>query len=132
MKPEIKQKWIEALRSGEYSQTEGKLHTPDGFCCLGVLTDLYLKETNQQWEFHEKTGDITSDDYYTFEETDDFLPKSVSDWAGLNTNCPEVMTENGDFDEESDGDEYLSRELSDLNDNGYNFESIAELIQAQL
>lgn len=132
MKPDIKQKWIEALRSEEYTQTEGKLHTPEGYCCLGVLTDLYLKETNQQWEFHEKTGDIISDDFYTFEETDDFLPKSVSDWAGLNTNCPEVVVENGyDGDEYDNGEDY-STELSELNDHGYNFGSIAELIEAQL
>lgn len=38
--------WIEALRSGEYKQTEGQLHDPDenSFCCLGVLCDLARKD----------------------------------------------------------------------------------------
>ena len=42
MNPELKSKWIEALRSGEFKQTTGmfkKTHS-DGterFCCLGVL-----------------------------------------------------------------------------------------------
>lgn len=38
--------WIDALRSGEYEQGSGALQTRDGkFCCLGVLCDVYRKET---------------------------------------------------------------------------------------
>lgn len=42
---EYKDKWIAALRSGEYKQGQGMLcHVGDGetreFCCLGVLADL--------------------------------------------------------------------------------------------
>lgn len=44
MDPEIKAKWVAALRSGEYKQTRGMLKKegPDGpsFCCLGVLADV--------------------------------------------------------------------------------------------
>jgi len=40
MNPEIKQKWIEALKSGEYKQTDGKLRQDNRFCCLGVLCDI--------------------------------------------------------------------------------------------
>lgn len=41
MNPEIKQKWIEALRSGKYAQTTKVLKTFDNrFCCLGVLCDI--------------------------------------------------------------------------------------------
>lgn len=36
----LKAKWIEALRSGEYKQTQHKLKDNIGFCCLGVLCDL--------------------------------------------------------------------------------------------
>lgn len=32
----FKNKWIKALRSGEYSQTKRKLQDKDGYCCLGV------------------------------------------------------------------------------------------------
>lgn len=49
MKPEIKQKWIDALRSGEYQQDVGVLKTEKGYCCLGVLADLYNKEHNLEW-----------------------------------------------------------------------------------
>lgn len=35
--------WVEALRSGEYEQTNGALRYEDKFCCLGVACDLYRK-----------------------------------------------------------------------------------------
>jgi len=42
MNPEIKTKWVTALRSGEYKQTKGKLreYGRKRFCCLGVLADI--------------------------------------------------------------------------------------------
>lgn len=33
---EFKEKWIAALRSGEYKQAYGTLVSGDGYCCLGV------------------------------------------------------------------------------------------------
>lgn len=42
MNPEWKEKWITALRSGDYSQGVGNLMgEEDTFCCLGVLCDIY-------------------------------------------------------------------------------------------
>ncbi|HEV8263241.1 MAG TPA: hypothetical protein VGQ19_21085 [Burkholderiales bacterium] len=40
MDTEVKRKWIEALRSGRYQQTQKALRNDDGYCCLGVLCDL--------------------------------------------------------------------------------------------
>lgn len=40
MDKELKQKWIDALRSGEYKQTKGTLRDTNGHCCLGVLCDV--------------------------------------------------------------------------------------------
>lgn len=37
MDPGIKRKWVEALRSGKYTQTVGTLRDGYGYCCLGVL-----------------------------------------------------------------------------------------------
>lgn len=39
MKKAIKDKWIAALRSGEYKQGKGALQKEGAFCCLGVLGD---------------------------------------------------------------------------------------------
>ena len=55
MKPELKQRWVEALRSGEYQQGFEKLKrsdTEDGVCQLcvvGVLADLLVKEGYGEW-----------------------------------------------------------------------------------
>ena len=36
----LRDRWIKALRSGEYTQTKHYLRNKGGFCCLGVLCDL--------------------------------------------------------------------------------------------
>ena len=44
MNQELKQKWIDALRSGKYKQGTGRLkqiiNGESTFCCLGVLCDV--------------------------------------------------------------------------------------------
>jgi hypothetical protein len=43
MTPELKAKWIEALRSGRYEQGVGSLFDSGDktYCCLGVLCDIH-------------------------------------------------------------------------------------------
>ena len=55
MKPEIKTAWIEALRSGDFTQARQVLHDPrsGGFCCLGVLSVL----TGVEWIYDEPEDD---------------------------------------------------------------------------
>lgn len=53
MDPELKAKWLEALRSGKYEQGIRVLKTKEGkFCCLGVLCDISGKGS-----FIEDLGD---------------------------------------------------------------------------
>lgn len=42
LRPEVKQAWLDALRSGAYKQGTGRLYDEDecAYCCLGVLTRL--------------------------------------------------------------------------------------------
>lgn len=40
MNKALKRRWVKALRSGDYPQTQGALKTDAGFCCLGVLCEL--------------------------------------------------------------------------------------------
>jgi hypothetical protein len=53
MNPEVKAKWLMALRSGEFTQGKGALRvmkdsirSPSGesHCCLGVLCELYKRD----------------------------------------------------------------------------------------
>lgn len=39
MKKEIKQKWLDALRSSKYQQGQGWLCLDNKYCCLGVLAE---------------------------------------------------------------------------------------------
>lgn len=41
LNPEFKAKWIAALRSGDYQQTQETLRDSKGFCCLGVACDVF-------------------------------------------------------------------------------------------
>lgn len=129
MNQEIKVKWVEALRSGEYEQGVKALcqfqpdATTPNFCCLGVLTDLYIKEKNLAWRVIETSRLGTK--IMEFEDNDAMLAESVQDWAGFHNWCPSVPFKN-DY-----GYEY-NRALSSLNDNGLSFDSIADLIEKHL
>jgi hypothetical protein len=54
---ELAHRWIEALRSGQYTKTRRILQDPDGgFCAIGVLGDLLVKDSHGllKWDF----GDV--------------------------------------------------------------------------
>jgi len=111
MNPQIKQKWVSALRSGEYQQTQRYLRKEDGFCCLGVLCDLYGKENNVEWQHNEVDG-------YFYGNHFSILPSSVVEWSGIADSNPYV---NGGTDT-----------LGGLNDRGSTFEQIADVIEEHL
>jgi hypothetical protein len=65
MNQELKAKWVEALRSGEYKQTTGELHdrATDSYCCLGVLCRVVGAEFGDVMEHNEDDGEWVSHDY---------------------------------------------------------------------
>ena len=81
MNKEWKEKWVTALRSGKYQQGQGVLRSKDDkFCCLGVLCDLFAKET----------GSIDWEEYgpdYAFEYCAGTLHKRVANETGLARHC---------------------------------------------
>lgn len=130
MNPEVKQKWIDALRSGNYEQGSEKLRTVTGYCCLGVLCDLYSKEQGAEWEFRgldENTHQTT--DYWYFEDQSEFLPESVKEWAGLPVVNPSVRVDVTDNDDEDDW--FYNDEIANLNDSGYTFNELSNVIEQQ-
>jgi len=128
MDSSLKQKWVRALRSGKYKQASGQLKTEDGFCCLGVLCDVYdstnwtvaadndLGEAYQEWHYKiSKLGGYTS-------IMKDVLPDEVVDAAGLDLQNPEVPY----------GIDGTRTSLAQLNDTGATFAQIADLIETHL
>jgi hypothetical protein len=115
MNVNVKEKWVKALRSNEYTQGKNYLNCCGKYCCLGVLTDLYLKETTQEWE--EPNARIKAFDGRTC-----VLPKIVQQWAGLYSDLGDEIIVNGE-----------PASLVGCNDSlGLNFNEIADLIESQL
>jgi hypothetical protein len=108
MKKNIMNKWVKALRSGKYSQCEEKLCMVDGvtgeesYCCLGVLTDLYLQDRKRQKKgpgidnfvvYTKKDLDHDCDfPKWEVDDEDGLLPKEVATWAGFNTENKDYQT----------------------------------------
>lgn len=148
MKTEIADLWTAALESGEYSQTTNHLRNSTGFCCLGVLCDLYQKETGLgKWE---KTA-TQNGDWFMFNTGSDVsaigLPIDVMNWSGM-TNSAGLPNDAETTDEEGKKDYILEKALvtiedfnegdrpgvfyylSSLNDLAeYDFKQIAEVIK---
>lgn len=69
---EIKQKWVEALRSGKYTQSRSRLRSDSGYCCLGVLCDVIEPA---EWRCHttELSSGIINNWSYGDNETDNYI-----------------------------------------------------------
>lgn len=131
MKSEIKQKWVEALRSDKYAQGKFRLYDGTNYCCLGILCELYLKETGETWgplDDHISDG---TDKYYIDGESE-VLPGVVGEWAGVNGSGVdgsglEVVIPL------PEPEQTMKVGIISLNDDlDYTFPQIADLIEAQL
>ena len=108
MKKNIMNKWVKALCSGKYKQGRARLCTVNGrtgnesYCCLGVLTDLYLKERKRQKKgpnikfFRTYTKEDMAHDRnfskWVIDGEDGCLPPEVAEWAGFNTATDDYKT----------------------------------------
>lgn len=112
MNKEIKDKWVAALRSGNYIQGHGTLSKNNLYCCLGVLCDLAVKEGICKIQPNGLGGESIQ-----YDNNRSFLPDSVMKWAELDDYSPSI---NG-------------VDLSNINDSGsHTFNDIADLIEKHL
>lgn len=128
MKKEIKEKWVKALRSGKYKQATCSLHVKGGgYCCLGVLTDLYLKDKgiSDGWS-KDVDGKsclvkLSKKGWYQLES---YLPKKVYDWAGIEgVNRPDPVVDGNSLSVLNDGNSETKKRT---------FKQIATLIEKHL
>lgn len=89
MKKDIADKWVAALRSGEFKQGRRALgnKVSNSFCCLGVLCELAVKEEVCKKESTENV--YTYDARYTW-----YLPHVVKNWANMRTATGEIKSLN--------------------------------------
>lgn len=116
---EARELWIAALRSGDWEQGQGQLSTMEGeYCCLGVATELCMKELGSDKIMKEiKGGYVKYKDITTREGSTLFLLPIVQRWLGID-NIVGRLQDGGD--------------LCAINDMGINFEEIASEIETQL
>lgn len=111
MNKKLKAKWLRALRSGAYRQTDGKLANDAGtaFCCLGVLADIQ----GCTWRPGDN-GDglvpVNKANRAIVRDSDDWLP--IKRAGGLSSDQQE--------------------KLAGMNDNGKSFKQIAGYIEVEL
>lgn len=128
MNPEVKAKWLEALRSGKYTQGQAVLKVYENgkptYCCLGVLCDINpdLGEWKDEGDstYRNKTR-LRAD---TFRMSDSDIPNALSYGYAY---IPHAMHELTGLDEAAQS------ELANLNDDRkLSFAEIADWIEENL
>lgn len=90
---ELKDKWVAALRSGDYKQGGGCLRSfGDEFCCLGVLSDVHFGR--HHWQ-KGRTNYISKDPETGHETTGTALP-TLRDKLKLKRRIPPPIVEAGE------------------------------------
>lgn len=127
MDQEVKRRWVEALRSGEYRQGAGRLGSRVGeekpkYCCLGVLCEVAkdrLGDIPMYWADRDfSVGSVLHVDYegsYPSLRVAKALGLSGA-WGEFPEGTPYGLDES---------DDHLAR----LNDDGFTFSQIADLIE---
>lgn len=111
----IRQKWVAALRSGQYKQGTSNLvvrgKKADQFCCLGVLCDMAVRAgVIPEPELPEERY------AYSYEGKTGLPPRKVLKWVGLATD---------------EGRSLGLPSLASLNDEGKKFSTIAKIIESE-
>lgn len=134
MKAEVAKKWVRALRSGKYKQGRNALKYKSErgvvrHCCLGVLCELYQKDHKRRLFTGKIVESKSNPDLpkgavgIHFAEEDGQLPEAVRKWAGMESIDGSLLLSVDDYGY------YPS--LAEMNDDGYNFKRIADVIEAK-
>lgn len=119
MDQEVKRRWVEALRSGEYTQGWGHLGKHwEGkkaqYCCLGVLCEVAGEPTT--WLDYDEDG-------FKLMVTDGITAYPSYSLAAR----VDLPGRYGEFPREVE--DLIGNTLADLNDAGFTFSQIADLIE---
>ncbi len=118
MDPVVRPQWCAALRSGDYQQAKHELRQTVagvviGHCCLGVLTDLWLKAGHEEMIYD--SADPAAPPVSVWDKGGGVLSSPVAEWAGLTAPDPRLRPNRGG-------------RATGLNDSGFTFAEIADLI----
>lgn len=116
------QKLVDALRSGEYTKTKGRLRDGRSFDVLGVACDVYKKSTRKGvWRkvsvSDKEQGFAVSEDRLCLSE----IPPEVVTWYGFDSTSPSIIHKGGMV------------MMIDLNDyHNFSFTKIADILEKNL
>lgn len=125
------QKWVEALESGEYHQTTGRLKDDIGFCCLGVACDIsglgtwkVQAEVDGASPYASKEDIVFVLDEGTQSWTSTSLIREVMDWLDIRTN-------EGGYNDGDSEDGYIKDQslIIDNDSEEMSFGDIAQIIR---
>lgn len=108
MKKEIADKWVAALRSGDYKQGKSFLRdSRNNFCCLGVLCNIHAQDNPELA--------ATQNSPHHYFGYNSVLPPNVENWTGMSNGTGWIYS--------------LNTSLSLMNDTGKTFDTIADIIE---
>jgi hypothetical protein len=133
--------WVEALRSGKFKQTRGKLRSRNAaYCCLGVACE--VAEVPRVWasgEYHygpaEVLKNVGSEEWQNNASYEDLtsysatgLPPAAQEWLGVSHEGPRLAHPVEVRDKW--GHTYQEDSLIELNDTyRWSFEQIADAVE---
>ncbi len=132
IKDEIMARWVAALRDeNKYKQTtRGGLRDNTGWCCLGVLCDIFKDDhPDSEWEelirgrfsFRPSREAVPEENY---------LPAAVAEWAGFRLGHHDGIDPGNPTMNVARPDKARDHEgLALTNDHGASFQTIANMIQ---
>ncbi len=144
MNPAVKTQWLSALRSGRYAQGTGFLHpNKKQYCCLGVLCTVAEVNGVGAWQEVPVNEDENPIEEIAYNGATELLPESVISFAGLEFEQDDILVRlttdqadravaNGKAAAIKMFDGLPHAELSTLNDAGFTFAEIADIIEEQL
>jgi len=127
----MKHYWVEpicqALVSGNFHQIRRALHTPQGYCCLGVTCEVVLKDDLINlipWNATERSVELEPFSCFELHGEAFGLPVEVQKEIGF-------LSSSGRFDLGIGmrGTARCNTSLTDLNDEGFTFAQIADVIR---
>lgn len=120
LNPEVKKLWVDALRSGDYKQGNGKLLLDGKYCCIGVLCDLMIKSGADTEGHVSKRLRPDGPDCWGLPDGPSRI--ALQDWAGMDVSAHRTQVRIGRY----------TATLFFHNDQGRTFNKIADAIEEQL
>jgi len=83
MDPELKQRWVEALRSGKYQQIRNDYHNEAGYCAIGLLQ---VVMGGTEWQAEQALNcaadvdsliDLNDNQRFSFQTIADFVEQNL-------------------------------------------------------